>query len=90
MFFYAAGAGDDPGIYGWAVIDRYDEENGTIYFIPTAPTNHLKMDPWWDDAVKKLTDDIRGPMKQATLFPVAKDLLPKIRKGVRTWTRPDE
>lgn len=85
VFFYAASAGTDPGIYAWAVVERCDIENATLYFIPTTPTNHLKMDPWWDDEAKKLTDEIRGPMKQATLFQVPEEIVPKLRHGIKKW-----
>lgn len=85
VFFYAATGGDDPGIYGWAVLERCDVESRTLYFIPTAPTDWLKMDPWWDDEAKQLTDEIRGPMKQATLFEVSRDDTLRIRNGIRRW-----
>jgi hypothetical protein len=85
VFFYAPAKGSDPGVYAWAVVERYDAESKTLYFIPTAPTNHLKMDPWWGDDVKELTDEIRGPMKQAALFPVALELVPRIRQGIKKW-----
>ena len=85
VFFYAASGGSDPGIYGWAVVERCDEQNEILYFMPTAPTDHLKMDPWWDDATKAVTDEIRGPMKQATLFLVPERTVPRIRTGIKRW-----
>jgi hypothetical protein len=85
VFFYAPAAGDNPGIYAWAVIERCDADDQTLYFIPTSPTNHLKMDPWWGEDVKKIADEIRGGMKQATLFPVPEGLVPKIRVGIKKW-----
>jgi hypothetical protein len=30
-------------------------------------------------------DEIRGPMKQATLFPAPKDLVPDLRPGIKNW-----
>src|SRR6267154_6392725 len=85
VFFYAATAGNNPGVYGWAVLERGDSESDSLYFIPTSPTNHLKMDPWWDDEAKALTDEIRGPMKQATLFQVPDALILKVRAGIKKW-----
>ena len=85
VFFYAPSAGIDPGIYAWAIIDRCDVDSKTFYFTPAARTNHLKMDPWWGEGVKKVTDEIRGPMKQGTLFPVAPELVRKIRVGIKKW-----
>jgi len=85
VFFYAPASGNDPGIYGWAIVERCDAESKTLYFIPTAPTNHLKMHPWWDDDAKSVTDEIRGPMKQATLFQVRNEMISRIRSGIRNW-----
>src|SRR5260370_894576 len=72
VFFYARAGGSDPGIYGWGIIDRVEprDEPETLYFIPSAPTNHLKMDPWWDEEVLELTNQIRGQMMAATLFQI--------------------
>ena len=85
VFFYAPSGGTDPGIYGWAVIERCDADSGALYFIPVTPTDHLKMDPWWDDQAKAAVNDIRGAMKQATLFQVPPDQVSVIRAGVRRW-----
>ncbi|EIP98086.1 hypothetical protein OpiT1DRAFT_02536 [Opitutaceae bacterium TAV1] len=59
VFFYAPSGCDDPGFYGWAVLERCHAESQTLYFLPAAPTNHLKMDPWWNDDAKRLVDAIR-------------------------------
>jgi hypothetical protein len=85
VFFYASRDGKDLGIYGWAVIVRCSEKSQKIYFRPTTPTNHLKMDPWWDEAVQIITKDVRGPMPRATLFPVQKKNVSKIRWGIQKW-----
>lgn len=86
IFFYAPSGGDDPGIYGWAVLERCDVENRMLYFIPVAPTNRLKMDPWWDEKeTKQIADRIRGTMKQATLFPISLQDAKRIRGGIRRW-----
>jgi len=87
VFFYSPSGGDDPGIYGWAIVERCDVATNTLYFIPTAPTDWLKMDPWWDDDAKKLCDEIRGAMKQATLFHVSDGLVSRVRTGIRKWLR---
>jgi hypothetical protein len=85
VFFYSRSGGTDPGIYGWAVIERCAPDSGTLYFIPVAPTDYLKMDPWWDNDAKKVTDDVRGAMKQATLFEVPAEKISVIRAGIRKW-----
>lgn len=85
VFFYAPASGNAPGIYAWAVVERWDEQSKTIYFIPTAPTNHLKMDPWWDGNAQSVVDEIRGNMKQATLFFVTDNAACKVRQGIKRW-----
>jgi len=86
VFFYAPTRGTDPGFYGWAVVlEWFDESSSPLYFRPTAPSDRLKMDPWWDDDAKELAEDIRGPMKQRTLWIVRDDLVPRLRKGIRAW-----
>jgi hypothetical protein len=88
VFFYAPTGGTDPGVYGWAVVERCTKK---LYFIPTAPTNHLKMDPWWDDNVKHIVKEIRGPARVGTLFQVdpklqvTPNLDRKIRHGIKKW-----
>ena len=59
-----------------------------LYFIPSAPTNHLKMDPWWDGdkgEVKKMTDEIRGGMPAATLFLIPEAEIRQNRDGIKRW-----
>ena len=68
VFFYAPSGCEDPGFYGWAVLERHNAGSQSLYFLPAAPTNHLKMDPWWSEDAKALADRIRGGMAQATLF----------------------
>lgn len=104
VFFYAQTGGSDPGIYGWAVIDRIEkvERDGDggrdledrLYFIPSAPTNHLKMDPWWNGEAKGITDEIRGGLTTASLFQageltdVPENTVRRIRAGIKKWLSP--
>ena len=73
----------DRGFYGWAVIERHHEENQSLYFIPVAPTNRLKMDPWWNDEAKALADRMRGGMPKATLFRIKDADLKTLRSALR-------
>jgi len=88
FFFTPKGGNSDPGVYGWAVVDRCDIKN-KVSFIPTTPTNHLKMHPWWDkenELSKNLLGEIRGGMKQGTLFLVReKHQISAIRDGIKQW-----
>jgi len=85
VFFCAKSMGSDPGFYGWAVVAEYYEQAEELYFTPSAPTNYLKMTPWWDDEAESLANRIRGRMKQATLWPVDDTSRDQIRSGIRRW-----
>jgi hypothetical protein len=98
VFFYTEAKGQEPGIYGWAVVDRIDKVDGggledRLHFIPSAPTNHLKMDPWWDKQVEEITGRIRKPLYTATLFEfgvleVTQGTPKEIRDGIKKWLSP--
>ncbi len=86
VFFYAPSGGIDPGFYGWAVILEWLEGTDTqLYFRPVAPSDHLKMHPWWDSEAHLLADDIRGRMKQRTLWIISDDLATRLRRGITSW-----
>lgn len=85
MFFDARTGGDDPRIYGWAVLDRSEPEAHRLYFVPAAPTNYLKMTPWWDKEAEKLTDRIRGTVKQGSLWHVSGADTKALCAGIRCW-----
>ena len=36
------------------------DDSKTLYFRPVAPTNHLKMHPWWNDEAQDLAKEVRG------------------------------
>lgn len=87
VFFYAPSGCADPGFYGWAVLDRHHPKEPLLYFTPATPTNHLKMDPWWDEDAKQLVDAIRGKMTQATLFRIEDEHLQILRPALRCHLR---
>jgi hypothetical protein len=87
VFYCTKSKGSDPGFYGWAVVAEYYEPAGELYFMPTAPTNYLKMTPWCDEEAEALADRIRGKMKQATLFQINNDVRDDVRDGIRRWLR---
>jgi hypothetical protein len=80
--------GPDPGFYGWAVITEwYERDQFTgMYFRPVAPSDYLKMNPWWDAEARKLADDIRGRVKQGTLWFVTSEYASRLRAGVHAWS----
>jgi len=87
VFFYAPTGGDDPGIYGWAIILRHVEEEGEnrIYYRPVAPSDQLKMNPWWDDEASQLVDEIRGKVKRGTLWLVDPKIGRQLLSGISNW-----
>jgi len=88
VFFYAPSGGIEPGFYGWAlVLDWHEDERG-MYFRPVAPSDHLKMYPWWDPAAKDIADAVRGKVKQGTLWEVPEDLSAEISRGITAWLNP--
>ncbi len=85
VFYYAPSGGDDPGFYGWAVIQEWLAEEPSIYFRPTAPSDHLKMHPWWDEEAEAVANEIRGKVKQGTLWLIEPELEQRIREGFTSW-----
>jgi hypothetical protein len=84
--FFTKGDGTDPGFYGWAVIlDWLDEAGDQLRFRPVAPSDSLKMCPWWSDEASAVADKIRGNMKQRTLWLVEDDLATQLRRGILNW-----
>lgn len=87
VFFYARAGGIEPGFYGWAIVVdwRQDEEGQRIYFRPVVPSDHLKMHPWWDDTAEDIADEVRGKVKQGTLWKVPDGLAKQISAGITAW-----
>jgi hypothetical protein len=86
IFYYTPSGCKEPGIYGWAVLERCDEKSQTLYFVPAAPTDRLKKDPWWNEKeTKALVNKIRKNMPQATLFLINDDERDELRAALRLW-----
>jgi len=92
LFFFAKAGCDEPGFYGWAVIlrwEEYGENDVRMYFCPVAPSDQLKMCPWWDGpdgSVQQLATEIRVPIPQGTLWRVPDHLIATIGVGIARWT----
>jgi hypothetical protein len=84
-FFYAPTGGSDPGFYGWAVILEWIAEGGYLRFRAVAPSDHLKMHPWWDEKASHLADEIRGKVKQGTLWLMSESQAKHLRSHVGAW-----
>ena len=80
---------EKPGFYGWAVsLEWYPNTDSPLYFRPVAPSDYLKMWPWWNQAAADLADDVRGTMKQGTLWRIPQPLAEKLRSGLAEWIAP--
>ena len=84
-FFYAKSAGLEPGFYGWAVVLEWYAETNEMYFRTVAPSDWLKMDPWWDKEAAALADAIRGKVKQGTMWLLDHAQGSRLRQGVQKW-----
>jgi len=85
VFFYAPSGGIEPGFYGWAIVLDWHEDERGMYFRPVFPSDHLKMHPWWDAAAKDIADDVRGRVKQGTMWEVPDSLAAAISAGITAW-----
>jgi len=87
VFFYAPSGGPDWGFYGWAIVLEWLDREGEkgMYFRPVSPSDQLKMHPWRDKEAGALADEIRGAVKQGTMWRVQNHLVPGLRRGLATW-----
>lgn len=87
VFFYAKKGGKQAGIYGWAVITdwRRLDDATLIDFRPAAPSDQLKMYPWWDDAVEQLIKGVRKRIAQGTMFWIDDGTAAKLKAGILQW-----
>jgi hypothetical protein len=85
-FYYAKTNNPEPGFYGWAIVLEWRTDSSSpLYFRPTSPSDHLKMDPWGDGAALALADSIRGKMPRKSLYQITPEDVPNLRQGVARW-----
>lgn len=85
VFFNTAAGGKDAGFMGWAVILEWFENGTEMYFRPVAPSDQLKMHPWSDQQAITIANEIRGKVKQGTLWYVEDELALRLRQGIFRW-----
>lgn len=87
VFFYAPSGGVEPGFYGWALILEWEEggKERRVHFRTVAPSDHLKMHPWWDKEAERLAREVRGSVKQGTMWQVEGRLAREISAGITRW-----
>lgn len=84
IFYYTPSKGNDPGVYGWAIIISSFIEEKQIYFKPVAPSDILKMFPWFGDDVLYIIKKIRSA-NQGTLYQINEDIKEVILPGIIKW-----
>jgi hypothetical protein len=87
IFVFVKTGTHEPGIYGWAVVSKYKEASGNVFFRPCYPSDYLKMNPIWDDKLSNLLDVIRGPVKVGTMWEVSSDHADEIKKKIHDWIK---
>jgi hypothetical protein len=87
FFFFAPSGGAEGGICGWAVVLDWpaSDDDTRVRFRPVAPSDQLKMCPWWDDEVKQIVDQVRGAVKQGTVWPVDDATAQALGRGIARW-----
>lgn len=84
VLFFSKSKTDEPGLYGWGIITDVISE-GTrprLRFVPSSPSDFLKMSVCWDGEVEKLSDQIRGKVKQKTMWAIKPEEMREIRKKI--------
>jgi hypothetical protein len=94
VFYYTPAGNSDPGFYGWAVIlDWYSETKCPMSFRPVAPSDRLKMDPWWEGIAERVANRIRGKkdgkVRRTTLQRISSANAAEVRRGIAQWLARD-
>ena len=80
VLFYVKSGQIDPGIYGWGIVLRCDEEE--MNFRLATPSDYLKMSPLWDEDIDKTIAKLCGKWRQATLFEDSGNSLQHLRDRI--------
>ena len=54
-----------------------------VRFVPSSPSDFLKMSVCWDKELEKLVDDVRGKVKQKTMWAIKPEEMREIRKKIQ-------
>lgn len=90
VFFFSKTGISDPGIYGWGIVTQFikGKSRNQVRFAATPPSDFLKMSPCWDEEVEALMDDIRGKMKQGTVWGMTLEEFNRLRKKIHAHLGP--
>jgi hypothetical protein len=67
------------------VVLQYREAGQEVAWRACAPTDALKMSPVFDADLNDVITQIRGRMRQGTMWPMAPDQADYITDRIRTW-----
>ena len=84
IFFYVKTDTNEPGIYGWGIILKYDKKEKNVLFRPTSPSDYLKMNPILGNDIENLINEIRGKTPRGTMWKVTDDQVIIIRKNIHS------
>lgn len=85
--FYAKTRNEEPGIYGWGIINKYNKLRKRIDYRPVFPSDYLKMNPIWNKKISEVVDNIRGGMKQGTMWEIEEEYIKKLNKTIHNWLK---
>lgn len=71
------------GVIGWGVLDGHTYAAG-IRWHPYPPSNRWAMSPLVSAEVERIIDQVRGTMRQATLFAAEGELALELLAAIRT------
>jgi hypothetical protein len=83
ILYFCKSKTKDYGIYGWGVISKYNPKTNKITFMPTSPSDYLKVSPVKSDEIDALVDRIRLPTPHSgTMWAVTFDEMKTFRNAI--------
>jgi len=83
ILFFAPSGNRKPGVYGMGVV--IDLRNDRLRFRLCRPSDYMKLDPLWTKTTMRTIDQVRGLVKQGTLWRMTPEQLCSIQREIRTY-----
>jgi len=89
ILFFAKSNNAEPGVYGWGIVSAFIERKprSRVKFLPTPPSDYLKMAPLWNDGIDKLINEIRGGFNQGTMWQMTVEQLNVVRLHIQQMAK---